>query len=73
MTKLKELREQRKWSQVKLANEARVSLGVIQKLEQPLRVTRRSAEKIAAAFGVSPEEIDEVRAAYDPGEDGDGD
>jgi transcriptional regulator with XRE-family HTH domain len=72
MAKLRGLRERAGLSQIELAVKADVSLGVVQKLEQPTRVRRESAEKIARALGVPVEEIDELRGAIsDEGGDGD--
>lgn len=70
MPGLREIRTEKKLSQLQLASRAGVSLATIQKLEVAPRVERRTAEKIAAALGVSVDEVDELRMMVKENDDG---
>jgi transcriptional regulator with XRE-family HTH domain len=61
MAKLRDLREKKGWSQIQLAVNAGVSIGVVQKLEGPGKVEARIATALAEALGVKPEDVDELR------------
>jgi transcriptional regulator with XRE-family HTH domain len=66
--RLREMREQRRLSRDALAAMAAVTPSTIYKIESNKghRPQARVARQIAAALGVAPDDIDELRESYRP-------